>query len=68
MNWKEHVIMDEYKMIYKGIDIGISPEFIQDSYANCFSMNDDMMYEEFERRYIASLCYIRDKKIDEILS
>lgn len=32
MNWRDHITFDSYIMLYKGIDIGISSELIQDRF------------------------------------
>lgn len=43
-DWKKYVTMYGFKMIYKGIDIGISREFIEDLKANSYLVSDEILY------------------------
>lgn len=49
MKWHEHAILDEtYKILYRGIDIGLSREFIHDLKSNT---GMDISNEDIERMY-----------------
>lgn len=63
----DYVSIDDttFKILYKGVDIGLSREYQQDLYANTAMEITD---EDIERIYNNCLEDIRDKKIDEILS
>jgi len=67
MSWMDYVSIDDttFKILYKGVDIGLSREYQQDLYANTAMEITD---EDIERIYNNCLEDIRDKKIDEILS
>jgi hypothetical protein len=67
MSWQEHATYCDktYKLLYKGVDIGLSAEFVQDVFANTAIDIDDGVIEQM---YNSKLEVIRDKKIDEILS
>ncbi len=69
MNWKDNITFsDSFKLLYKGVDIGVSREFIEDLKANTVMVPDDAIFEEFERIYNSKISVIRNKKIDDILS
>ena len=57
------------KIIYKGIDMGISSEFIQDIKTN-LGMNrfDSFIGYEFERIYKTKISEIRELKLNQIFS
>jgi len=67
MSWKDHITYDEvtHRLIYKGIDIGLSYEFTQDLRANTATEPSD---EIIESLYNCNPIVIRDRKIDDILS
>jgi len=67
MSWQEHATYcnKTYKLLYKGVDIGLSAEFVQDLFANTAITLDDRIVEQM---YNSKIEVIRDKKIDEILS
>ena len=66
MSWKDYASIDEktYKILYKGVDIGLSNELVHD-FANAGIEIPD---EDIERLYNNSIIILRDKRIDEILS
>jgi len=65
ITWTEHITFDGEKALYKGIDIGISRELIQDMFANNPLLPND---EEIEKIYKSNISAIRDIKLNEILS
>lgn len=68
MSWKENITFDDrFKLLYKGVDINVSPEFIQDLTANTIFVTDELIYKDFEERYSSKLSVIRSKKLDIIL-
>jgi hypothetical protein len=68
-DWTVFITFDEqnYKMLYKGIDIGISRELIQDMNTN-FGFLPNNLDEIFEGLYSKNISVIRDNKIDLILN
>jgi len=67
MSWRDHVTFDEFKLLYKGVDIDVSSEFIQDLNANNVFVTDDVLEKEFDKMYNSKIEVIRDKKLDIIL-
>jgi hypothetical protein len=68
MSWKQNITFDDrFKLLYKGIDMGVSPEFIQDLMANNIFVTDELIYKDFEEKYNSHLSVIRGKKLDIIL-
>lgn len=67
MSWRDHVTFDEFKLLYKGVDIDVSSEFIQDLNANNVFMTDELIYKDFEERYNSKISVIRSRKLDIIL-
>ena len=63
MSFKDNISYDGRKVLYKGIDIGITRETLQDL---GFYASIDIEYL-FESAYREKLVVIRDKKIYEIL-
>ncbi len=65
MSWQENVTFDkEGLLLYKGINIGISREFVEDIKANISFVNIESIFEE---NYIKIISEIRNKKLDIIL-
>ena len=62
--WRKYCILDGHKILYKGIDIGLTAEFINDVYINTGMEIDD---STIEGMYNQNISVIRDKKIDQIL-
>ena len=65
ITWTDHITFEGYKALYKGIDIGISIELIQDMIANNPFLPSD---EDIEKIYNSHIVVIREKKLNEILS
>lgn len=66
MSWHDHVTFsDDYRLLYKGVDIGISREFVFDLQAQTGMDLDDNTVESM---YNSTLCVRRDKILDDILS
>lgn len=67
MSWKDYITVDEvtYKLLYKGIDIGLSREFLFDLRFNTATEPSDEMIESL---YNSNPIVRRDKRIDDILS
>lgn len=63
--WRKYCQLDGHKILYKGVDIGLTAEFISDFYINT-GMEID--YSIIESMYNSNIQVIRDKKIDQILS
>lgn len=64
-----YITFDEqsYKMLYKGVDIGISREFIQDLRAN-FGFDVNELSNLLEYLYSKNISVVRDNKIDLIFN
>jgi hypothetical protein len=58
----------KYKLLYKGIDVGISSETVEDLKANhgLFFTEEDISIE-MERRYNLIVSEVRNSKINEII-
>jgi hypothetical protein len=65
MSWMDHVTFSGRIVLYKGFDIGISGELIQDVMANTGIIPND---ETIESMYNSHISVIRDKRIEKILS
>ena len=65
----QHITIDELnlKFLYKGIDIGIYHELVQDLYANSVMISDEELYKQFEQSYNKQLSVMRNAKINSIL-
>ena len=63
MDWQEYAQVINNKILYKGIDIGISREILDDLNANGIVFN----YLMAESMYKEALSLIRDNKIDNLL-
>ncbi len=64
MDWKNNFKVDGYKILYKGIDIGLTKEVIQDLHVNTGIDIDEVFVESL---YNSQISVIRDKKLDIIL-
>lgn len=66
ITWTNHITFDDrYNALYKGINIGLSRELIQDLIANTGMAPSD---DDIEKIYNSNIMVLREKKIDEILS
>jgi hypothetical protein len=65
MTWKDYATYDDttHKVLYKGVDIGLKRETVQDLIANSVEIGDHIIEEMYNR----CIEVIRDKKIDEII-
>jgi hypothetical protein len=63
MDWQEYAQVINNKILYKGIDIPISREILDDLNANGIVFN----YLMAESMYKETLSLIRDNKIDNLL-
>lgn len=66
IEWQKHCepLLDG-RMLYRGIDIGLTREFIVDFHLNTGLKIDAKFLEDL---YNSNIQVIRDKKIDQILS
>ncbi len=63
MSWKDYVTYTcTNKILYKGIDLGLTREAIED--LSCGPCDLDCMMEDM---YQASVSFIRNKKINDVL-
>jgi hypothetical protein len=64
MDWKNNFKVDGYKLLYKGVDLGLTMETIQDLRINAGIEIDEKFVENL---YNSQISVIRDKKLDIIL-
>lgn len=62
--WRKYCQLHDRKILYKGVDIGLTSEFISDFYNTGMVID----YSTIENMYNSNIQVIRDKKIDQILS
>ena len=65
MSWRNNSIIIDGKIIYKGVDIGLTRENIEDIQSNTGIEVDEYLIESIYNQHIS---VIRNKKINEVLS